>query len=343
MTRLAAHSRAHHSLPRKVASWLQRHGIGPGPMLVAVSGGPDSVALLHALIAVRARQPIVIAHLNPQLRAAESEGDEQCVRELHAQLAATVDPPPNLSVARRDVESEAAQANTNLEAMARKLRYSFLAETARQAACPWIATGHTAGDQAETDLHRLLRGTGLAGLRGIAATRRIGQDVTVVRPMLHVSRAEVLGFLDDLGQSAREDSSNRDSKYTRNRIRHALLPSLEKYNPQVRDGLARLAEQASEVFADLEQRARDLLERAELPPAGGLRILDRTVLQTASPLVLRETLRLLWERQDWPLGRMDHDRWQALMDVCRGLTPATDLLGRLRARSQGAVVQIGPY
>src|ERR1051326_8084843 len=89
MTRLAAHSRAHHSLPRKVASWLQRHGIGPGPMLVAVSGGPDSVALLHALIAVQAHQPIVIAHLNHQLRGAESDGDEQFVRELVIQMAAT--------------------------------------------------------------------------------------------------------------------------------------------------------------------------------------------------------------------------------------------------------------
>src|SRR5207237_1638397 len=121
------------------------------------------------------------------------------------------------------------------------LRYRWLAETAREVGARWVATGHTADDQAETVLHRLLRGTGLQGLRGIAARRDLEPGVGVVRPLLQTTRGEVIAYLDGLGHPYRVDATNSDLSYTRNRIRAELLPLLAaRYNPAVVRVLARL-------------------------------------------------------------------------------------------------------
>ncbi len=311
-------------------------------MVAAVSGGPDSVALARALVLARPHEPLVLAHLNHQLRGAESDADEKFVVQLHQQLVATISPAPTLSVDRRDVASAAVQAGMNLEATARDLRYDWLASVAAQTSSAWIATGHTLDDQAETVLHRLLRGTGIRGLRGIAAQRRIRPGVTVLRPLLEVSRAEVHSFLADLGQPSRDDSSNRDLKYTRNRLRLELLPLLEQqYNPAIRSVLARLGQQAHELFTELEGRAAALLALAERPAAGELRILDRHVLLAAPELVTREALRLLWETAGWPMAKMDFHHWHILMAVFRAELPAADFPGGVRARGRDAVVQFG--
>src|SRR5436189_3233901 len=127
---------------------------------------------------------------------------------------------------RIDVRSQARRERANLEAVGRRVRYDFLASVARETGAAWVATGHTADDQAETVLHRLLRGTGLKGLAGIPARRALAPGVDVVRPLLKVRRAEVLAFLQETGQRFRQDTSNVDPRFTRNRIRHELLPSL---------------------------------------------------------------------------------------------------------------------
>jgi tRNA(Ile)-lysidine synthase len=332
-------------LADKVRLWLRHHGLEPAGV-VAVSGGPDSVALLRALVELRrplAPGLLVVAHLNHQLRGAESDADEAFVRDLHAHLVAAGAAGLGLRWERIDVAALARAAGANLEATARRARYDWLARVAGETGSGWIATGHTADDQAETVLHRLLRGTGLRGLRGIAPRRPLRPDLAVIRPLLSVTRSEVLDYLRAEGQDCCRDSSNFDPAYTRNRIRHELLPHLaERYNPAIVAVLARLAEQADEDYALLEAQAVELLAEAELPRAGAMLVFDRRRLTTAPRPLLREALRLAWEREGWPLGAMGFAEWERLAAVACGETPASDLPGGVHARCREGVLQLGP-
>jgi tRNA(Ile)-lysidine synthase len=319
-----------------------RGGAGRG-LVVAVSGGPDSVALARAAVLARGpgAAPLVLAHLNHGLRGADSDADEAFVTGLHARLAAGV---PGLELCRErlDVAAEARRAGANLEATARRLRYRWLAEVARARGIPRVATGHTADDQAETVLHRLLRGAGLAGLRGIAARRPLAPGVVLVRPLLAVTRADVLSFLRELGQPYREDASNRDPRLTRSRIRHELLPHLrDRYNPAVARALTRLAAQAGEAFRDEEAAARRLLAEAERPRAGGRVVLGRAALAAAPRRLARAALRLVWRREGWPLDAMGHAGWERLAGLLRGESRALDLPGHVRAEARPRVVLLG--
>ncbi|HEY7423038.1 MAG TPA: tRNA lysidine(34) synthetase TilS [Gemmataceae bacterium] len=314
-------------------------------VVVAVSGGADSVALLRALDAARDRRvpvPLVLAHLNHQLRGRDSDADEQFVMDLQARLAAAGRPALCLCHRRFDMAAHARAEGDNLEAAARRERYRWLAEVARAHGIRWIATGHTANDQAETVLHRLLRGTGLRGLRGIAPHRELEPGLTVVRPLLAVMRADIIEYLRELEQPYREDATNSDPRYTRNRIRHELLPYLvREYNPSVVRVLANLAEQAEETYRVEEAAALALLSEAELPRAGMLLIFDRTRLLTAPRPRVREMFRLVWTRQGWPLSGMDHAAWERLAGVVFDEITAVDLPGGLRVRRAGWVVQAG--
>ncbi|HZT81950.1 MAG TPA: tRNA lysidine(34) synthetase TilS [Gemmataceae bacterium] len=332
-------------LPRKVRDWLGRHGVGPGGMVVAVSGGPDSVALLRALAALRGEGgpwPLLVAHLNHQLRGAESDADEAFVCRLREKLAAEHGA-MGLCCDRMDVAGQARKERRNLEAVARGVRYDWLGRVAREAGAAWVATGHTADDQAETVLHRLLRGTGLRGLRGIAPCRELAPGVTLVRPLLSATRAEVMDYLRAAGQDYRTDRSNADPAFLRNRIRQELLPLLaQHYNPAVAQSLCRLAAQAEEACRDQEERSRALLAAAELPRAGGLLILDPAVLSAAPRHLVRDVFRLAWGREGWPLGEMGFDAWDRVAAVALGEIGGVDLPGGIRVRRSGRVVQVGP-
>jgi tRNA(Ile)-lysidine synthase len=315
-------------------------------LVVAVSGGADSVALLRALDAARdtrAAFPLVLAHVNHQLRGPESDADEQFVVDLHARLSAQGRPLLALCRTRLDIAAQARAEGANLEALARRERYRWLAETARAQGMKWVATGHTANDQAETVLHRLLRGTGLRGLRGIAPRRELQPGITLLRPLLTATRGEILAYLGELDQSYREDSTNRDLGYTRNRIRHELLPHLaQHYNPAVLRLLAQLAEQVDESYRIEESAAHALFNETELPRAGRLLVFDRVRLAAAPRQRVREMLRAAWLREDWPLDGMDYAAWERLASVVFGEITAVDLPGGLHARRHGRVVQIGP-
>lgn len=326
-------------LVRQVNRCLRRLGPEPGGYVVAVSGGVDSVALLRAVAALRQRdQPLIIAHLNHQLRGAASDADEAFVAQLHAELTMGL---PNviLRCERVDVAARAQQDRGNLESVARQLRYDWLTEVARTADLRWVLTGHTADDQAETVLHRLLRGTGLNGLRGIAPRRPLGDKIELVRPLLQVRRAEVLAYLRSLEQPFREDASNAERRYTRNRIRHELLPLLaEHYNPAVVPLLCQVAEQAAEVCHDRELSARELLGAVEKPRAGSALVFDRRRLAAAPRNLVREVFRLAWQREGWAAGRMDFGAWDRLAAVARGEIPAVDLPGGVCAVGKPLVV-----
>jgi tRNA(Ile)-lysidine synthase len=332
-------------LVRKIERWLRRREIGAGGMVVAVSGGPDSVALLRALLTVRPPSSdgkIIVAHLNHCLRGSESDADAAFVCELQEQFARTY-PALAWRCEAVDVAASAHAERANLEGVARRLRYDWLAKVARETGARWIATGHTADDQAETVLHRLLRGTGLQGLRGIAARRMVAPDLEVVRPILGVKRAEVMEYLHSEQQPFRVDSTNANLRFTRNRIRHQLLPHLaRRYNPEILMILCRLAEQAEEAYRHVASQAQALLADAELPRAGGLLIFDHQRLSAAPRRLLCEMFRLVWAREDWPTGRMNFSAWERIADAAQGKAAGVDLPGGVHLRCNERVVQLGP-
>jgi tRNA(Ile)-lysidine synthase len=325
------------ALLAQVDGWLRRLELGDGGMVVAVSGGPDSVALLRLLQRLPSRS-LIVAHLNHQLRGAESNADEDFVRSLRGNQNGEW----LVRCDRVDVAAVATAAGKNLEAVARRVRYEWLVRVARDTGARWVATGHTADDQAETILHRLLRGAGLKGLRGIAPRRELAPGIDLVRPLLPVTRSRIVAFLEQIGQPYRTDSSNADVRFSRNRIRHELLPLLARdYNSGIVSALCRLAEQADAAYREEAAQAERLLREAELPSAGRLLIFDRNPLAAASRGLLREAFRLVWEREDWPLDAMNFAAWDRVAAVALGEMPAVDFPDGVTARVGEYTLQIG--
>ena len=320
-------------LSESVVNELNQLEVLGGPVVVAVSGGSDSLALLHAVAEAGARYaPIIAAHVNHQLRGDESERDEAFVAAVAQRLGLT------LACCRMDTRAHAQHCRQNLEQAARRLRYEWLAQTAKQYGASAVLTGHTADDQAETVLHHLVRGTGLAGLRGIAPRRRLTEGVWLVRPLLGWTRADLRQQLCQRGLSWCEDSSNHDPRYTRNRIRHELLPLLRGYNPQVVRALTRLAEQAREAMRQVSADAETLLARAELPRDGAAVRLSRCELLAAGRARTRALLRHLWEREGWPRDRVGYAEYERVLAVVNGEVLAVDLPGGVSARRRGKVI-----
>lgn len=225
---------------RAVAAAVGRLGLSGRSVLVAVSGGIDSSALAHALHELREQEGLnlSIGHVNHGLRGEESEADEAAVRALAAGLglpvrAARIDPG-------RLREGRPSRERSTLQEAARILRYRALRELARDLGASRIATGHTADDQAETVLLRLLRGTGPDGLGGIPES---SPDGRIVRPLLRVARSEIERFARERGLCWREDASNAQDRYARNRLRRHWLPGLARdFNPRLLRAIGDLAE-----------------------------------------------------------------------------------------------------
>lgn len=209
----------------------------PGLRLaVGVSGGADSVALLRALHERNSQLGLVlrVAHLHHGLRGAEADGDLEFVRGLAAELRLP------FHEARVDVGAEANSKGESIEEAARRLRYLWFRKILSETPLDAIATAHTLDDQAETVCAKFLRGAWTEGLSGIHPVVEFAEG-RILRPLLGATRAEVEAYLKALGQGWREDSSNRHLTYTRNRIRHELLPLLEGWNPRLREHLTQMA------------------------------------------------------------------------------------------------------
>lgn len=280
-------------------------------VLLAVSGGPDSVALLRAMQALRPASSagrLIVAHGNHRLRGADSDADAEFVRVLCGELGLIYE------IGTLDVA--AADASDGLEAAARKARYGFLSTTASQYGARYVVTGHTADDQAETILHRIIRGTGLSGLAGIPRLRPLSELTTVIRPLLWARREDVLAYLTRLGQRSCVDSTNAEVAFTRNRLRNELLPQLARdYNPAVVDALLRLGRLAGEAHDVLLSLANKLHDKAVCPLPGGGWQIDARMLAEEPPYVVREMLIALWQSSGWPMQAMGFAEWQRLAEL----------------------------
>jgi tRNA(Ile)-lysidine synthase len=250
-------------------------------LAVGVSGGADSVALLCGLVDRNRELGLVLhaAHLHHGLRGEEADADLEFCRNLAANFGlpfheARVD---TAAVARRagkteGVEGEESTASESIEGTARHLRYGWFFELIASGKVDAVATAHTLDDQAETVLAKFLRGAWTEGLSGIHPRMECPQGGLIVRPLLGTTRGEVEAFLHARKQGWREDSTNRHLTFTRNRIRHELLPQLESWNPQLRDHLAQMAELARDEEAWWQSEVARLAERVILrgrPVRGG--------------------------------------------------------------------------
>jgi len=263
---------AYDLLPR-AARWRE-----PGrPVVVGVSGGPDSVALCLALheLSTHGEGPTrtahlaiapAVAHLNHGLRPGAADEDQMFVEDLARRLGLPCE------VGRAEVRAEAESLGVGIEEAARHARRSFLAGVARRRGARWVALAHHADDRAETVLFHILRGTGVEGLAALGPRAPLlpEEGIEIVRPLIDVPRRLILGYLESCGQTYREDETNRTDAHTRNRLRHELLPLLRnEFNPQVDDALLRLADQAAaagEVLADAPSPERRV--GALHPPSG---------------------------------------------------------------------------
>ena len=282
-------------------------------LVVAVSGGADSTALLDALIALRPDPAkTVVAHFNHGLRGEDSDDDQIFVETMAKQFAlrcvchvATMDERQNES-----------------ENFLRNLRRNFLVQTATDLGAKWIVLAHHADDQVETFLHNLLRGTGPRGLAGMRPSKAISSALRMMRPMLHLSRQDILAYLDDRQLPYRIDASNALCNYTRNRIRHELLPLLRSFSGC--DSLDRRLLQACDLIAqqqtEIEHQARSWLERWRSDPLCVFKQKERleVPVQQLHELgwpILQEVLTLVWHEFKWPLREMSLQHWKRLEQV----------------------------
>ncbi|HLG31039.1 MAG TPA: tRNA lysidine(34) synthetase TilS [Candidatus Brocadiales bacterium] len=268
-------------------------------VIVGVSGGADSVALLSLLLSIvvgaglKPAPTYYIAHLNHKLRGKESDEDEAFVRSLAERFDIGIE------VKSVDIKALTSIGRHSIEEVARKERYAFFESVARKVGASSIAVGHTADDNAETILHRIIRGTGLFGLQGMRPKRPLftGSSIQLIRPLIFSWREDIIKYLEQEGLPFRIDSSNLQVDYFRNMIRLELLPLLsQKYNKNIKEALCRLGEIAQQDYDFLSVKLNDVLDStldSRLSTLSSI-VLDASVLakqpQILKQLAIRECL-----------------------------------------------------
>ncbi len=311
-------------------------------VLVAVSGGADSVALLRAMARIAGDpQRLIVAHFNHRWRGPDSDADARWVEHLAVGLGLP------LVVERASGAAGGTTGRATGEDAARQQRYAFLTRAAYAHGARYVATGHTADDRVETFFHNLLRGTGIAGAVSLSPFRPLDRELVLARPMLHTWRHEIEDYLHGLGQPYRSDCTNSEPSYARNFLRHRIFPPLaarygERFPQRMTGFLDDLEELHHHVRAEADRywdavehlpEYRDLLASAQrsapydaaecgarqstlADPSGGggrspLVVPSRTRFP-ATWIVVREALRQRWHENGWPLGPVTRKHWQAI-------------------------------
>jgi tRNA(Ile)-lysidine synthase len=285
---------------------------------------------LRALLAIKQQGPgrMVAAHYNHRLRAHASDEDAKFISEQ----CATLGVPLEIGAATQPGSLD----ESGMEERARDARLAFLRDAAEQVGARYVATGHTADDQAETVLFRVLRGTSIAGLAGIPRVRQLSPAVTLVRPLLEVRRSDVIEYLNSIGQAYREDESNRDVSLSRDRIRHELMPTLaSEYNADVVAALCRLGRLAGESQAAMRPLVEEMSRRVIADNAGDRVIVDCRRLEGAPRHIIREVLVAAWGQKGWPMQSMGFDEWDALAEMAQ----STDAIGKAIVRVFPGAIQ----
>ncbi len=288
-------------------------------VLIAISGGADSVALLRSMLRLTsAPNMLCAAHFNHGWRGADSEADQAFVVECCQQLDV------ELHLGRADSQTSAPAPMGRSEERAREERYAFLTSTAYATGARYVATAHTASDRVETLLHHLFRGTGLSGVCTPTLFRPLDRELVLVRPLLSCWRSDVVEYLQLLEQPFRNDASNADISLRRNWIRHVLLPSIRHtYGQHVDEKLLDFSQIAEEAIAWQQQLAVSYLEEVD---AWSKNKQELTVLKQKHqgafvfPLdqqnhpwpVVRQALCHIWMDRRWPLQKMNRNHWEQL-------------------------------
>lgn len=307
------------ALLAQVRSTILEHKLlGRGDrVVVGVSGGPDSLALLHGLRALSEEFQVElhVAHLNHQLRGDESDSDAQFVEWLAKEwnLPATLEA--------RDVQALAREQRLSIEEGARRARYGFLVDVARRITASVIAVGHHADDQVETVLMHMLRGAGLAGLRGMRYKTPVhelgledaGSNLWLVRPLLDVTRADIENYCRQNYLTPRYDRSNQEPTFFRNRLRGETLPYLETLNPNIRQTLVRASHALADEYDFLQSGIRAAYQDIARDAAGAI-VFDRAAWRALHPALQRGTLRSAVQQLRGNLRNID---WTPIEDARR--------------------------
>lgn len=303
-------------------------------IVLALSGGPDSTALLFVLNALKGEYNLKlhIAYLDHMFRAkVEAKKDYDYILNLANRLKMP------FSLGRTDVPRYSKDKGLSLEEAARELRYEFLSNVTKDVGAKRIALGHTLDDQAETVLMRLIRGTGLSGLRGIPPKRKLDGQY-IIRPLIEVWRKDIDAYLRSLKIKPREDVTNLMPAFLRNRIRHELIPYLEKFNPNIKEVLARNAQNLSYDYEALASATDAGFKKCSKRKAGAVEIKLRIL--NKKPIGLRrQILRKAIEESKGNLRRIDYAHIEKIEDLIDSKKGSLDLPDKIRAKiSKGSII-----
>lgn len=318
--------------------------VGPGDLvLVAVSGGADSLALLrvaHGLAEGGSRRfRVGVIHVHHGMRGTAADRDEQFLRGLCESLGLPV------VVARVDVPDRARRGRISAELAGREARYEAFLSAANRLGARWIATAHTEDDQVETILFRLVRGSGLIGLAGIPYRRELQGDpspVEVIRPLLGWRRSDTEAICSEAGWSPRHDSTNDDLGFSRNRIRQEVLPLLQQVHPAARQAILQLSEEAFIAAASWREQAELAVLAARLSEGNGEARWCTEPLRALPPPAAEWALRLVLERSGAPAVMISREAVRRLrLSLHSGGEPPLTLAGGLHIASvEGCVLVV---
>jgi len=304
------------SLEQRVIDFIREQNLisGGDRVVVAVSGGADSVCLLHILARHKKNwgAELHVAHLNHQLRGRESDADAEYVSRLAVKLGLQA------TVESRDVAAYRDGEGGSLEEAAREVRYGFLSEVAAKCDTNRVVVGHTCDDHVETVLLHLLRGSGTAGLVGLRPRSILrsadGRQIEVIRPLMEVTRQETVSYCGRYRLAPRSDSSNESPSFLRNRIRMELLPVLRSYNPDIDGALVRLAEIAADDVSFLEQQVSLLWPEVVSEQDGALH-LDTDKLRTRPAAIQRQLFRRAIKQLRGDLKDIEADHIETMLQA----------------------------